>query len=208
MVECPAPVRRLGRERRLAAGASLFQAEEAASAFYYLLQGQVRVFKLDGQGREMEVTRLGAGDFVGEAFALVGGRYPFFAQAVREARVLELPAAAVDRAIASDPAAARFFVRLLARKCVSLSGRVESLAMRTVPQRLAEFLLGRCGGAGGCRVDLPMSKGELAMSLGTVSETLSRALGRMSRRGLIEVRGPAIRILDCAGLKGLLDRAF
>jgi len=202
--DLPAAIRRLGREKRLAKGASLFQAEDAADAFFFLLEGEVRVFKLDGQGREMEVTRLAAGDFVGEAFALLRGRFPFFAQPARPSRVLAVPAAAADKAIASDPAAARFFVRLLARKCVSLSARVESLAMRTVPQRLAEFLLGRCGGEGGCRVDLTMSKGELAKSLGTVSETLSRSLGRMSRRGWIEVRGPSIKIIDCAGLKGLL----
>lgn len=204
MNELPAAIRNLGRERRLDKGASLFRADEAAESFYYLLHGEIRVFKLDDQGREMEVTRLAAGDFVGEAFALVGGRFPFFGQASRDSRVLAFSAPAVERAIASDPAAARFFVRLLARKCVSLSGRVESLGMRTVPQRLAEFLLSRCGGPGGCLVDLPMSKGELAKSLGTVSETLSRTLRQFRDAGLIEVRGPSIRVLDCAGLKSRL----
>jgi CRP/FNR family transcriptional regulator len=201
MSELPAAIEGLGREKRLEKGASLFRADEAAESFYYLRQGEIRVFKLDEQGREMEVTRLAAGDFVGEAFALVRGRFPFFAQASRDSRVLAFPAAAVERAIGSDPEAARFFVRLLARKCVSLSGRVESLAMRTVPQRLAEFLLSRCGGPGGCRVDLPMSKSDLAKSLGTVSETLSRTLRQFRDDGLIEVRGPSIRILDCAALK-------
>jgi len=204
MNELPAAIRRLGREKRLVKGAPLFQAEDPADVFYLLLHGGIRVFKLDDQGREMEVTRLDSGDFVGEAFALVRGRYPFFAQAARDSRVLAFPAAAVEKAIASDPAAARFFVRLLARKCVSLSGRVESLGMQTVPQRLAEFLLSRCGGGGGCRIDLPMSKGDLAKFLGTVSETLSRTLRQLRDEGLIEVRGPSIRVLDCAGLKSRL----
>lgn len=204
MNKLPEAIRSLGRERRLGKGASLFEADEAAAEFYYLQQGEIRVYKLDDQGREMEVTRLAAGDFVGEAFALVGGRFPFFAQASRDSRVLAFPAAAVERAIVADPEAARFFVRLLARKCVSLSGRVESLGMRTVSQRLAEFLLSRCGGPGGCLVDLPMSKGELAKSLGTVSETLSRSLRQLRDDGLIEVRGPSIRVLDCPGLKSRL----
>lgn len=204
MNELPAEIRRLGRETLFAKGTALFQADELASVFCYVLSGEIRVFKLDDQGRELEVTRLGSGEFVGEAFALVHGRYPFFAQAVRESRVLAFPASAVDRAIAADPGAARFFVRLLARKCVQLSARVESLGMRTVRQRVAEFLLSRCGGSGGCRVDLPMSKGELAKSLGTVGETLSRTLRQMREERLIEVRGKAIRIVDCGGLKSLI----
>ncbi len=201
MQDLPAGIKSLGREMRFAKGAALFQADEPASTFYYVLAGEIRVFKLDDQGRELEVTRVGGGEFVGEAFALRRGRYPFFAQAARDSRALAFPAAAVEKAVASDPAAARYFVRLLADKCVRLSSRVESLAMRTVKQRVAEFLLSRCGGAGGCRVDLPMSKGELAKSLGTVGETLSRTLRQMREEGLIEVRGKAIRIVDCAGLK-------
>jgi CRP-like cAMP-binding protein len=204
MQDLSAVIRGLGRETRFVKGAALFQADDPASSFYFLLAGEIRVFKLDDQGRELEVTRLASGEFVGEAFALVHGRYPFFAQAVRDSRALAFPTAAVERAIAGDPAAARFFVRLLARKCVQLSARVESLGMRTVRQRVAEFLFSRCGGEGGCRVDLPMTKGELAKSLGTVGETLSRTLRQMREERLIEVRGKSIRIVDCPGLKSAL----
>ncbi|MDD8025771.1 MAG: Crp/Fnr family transcriptional regulator [Acidobacteriota bacterium] len=204
MIDLPAPIRRLGREMRLPKSAFLFQSDEAAAAFYFVLSGEVRVFKLDKQGRELEIARLETGNFVGEAFALVRGKYPFFAQASRAARVLAFRTADVERAIIADPAAARFFVSLLARKCVALSRRVESLGMRTVRQRMAEFLLSRCGGEGGCRIDLPMAKGELAKSLGTVGETLSRTLRLMREESLIEVQGKTIRVLKCSGLKACL----
>jgi CRP-like cAMP-binding protein len=164
MNDLPEPVRRIGRESVYAKGAFLFQAEEKADAFFFIVSGEIRVFKMDEQGREMEITRLGGGDFVGEAFALVHGRFPFFAQAAREVRALVFGADAAGKAIASNPAAARFFVRLLARKCVQLSGRVESLGMKTVRQRLAEYLLSGCRGEGGCAIALPMKKGELAKS--------------------------------------------
>ncbi len=201
MSELPAYIRRFGRESTFAKGAFLFQAEEQASAFFFILSGEIRVFKMDEQGRELEVTRLGAGDFVGEAFALVHGRYPFFAQAARDARALFFGAEAAERAIAAQPDAARFFVRLLARKCVQLSGRVESLGMKTVRRRLAEFLLSGCRGGGPCVIALPMKKGELAKALGTVGETLSRTLRQMQDDRLIEVEGRTIRVTDCPGLR-------
>jgi CRP/FNR family transcriptional regulator len=204
--ELPAGIRRLGREGAFPKGTFLFQAEEPAGSFFFLSSGEVRVFKMDEQGRELEVTRLGAGEFVGEAFAFVEGRYPFFAQASRDARALVFAASAVEKAVRSDPAAALFFVRLLAGKCIRLTGRVESLGGQTVRQRLAEFLLTRCRGGGECAIALPMNKGDLAKSLGTVGETLSRTLRQMSDDGLIEVAGRTIRVLDGPGLRAAIER--
>jgi CRP/FNR family transcriptional regulator, dissimilatory nitrate respiration regulator len=201
MNELPDLVRRIGREAAFAKGSFLFQAEEPAGAFFYILSGEIRVFKMDDQGRELEVTRLGGGEFVGEAFALVHGRYPFFAQAAKESRTLVFGAEAAEKAIANGSDAARFFVRLLARKCVQLSSRVESLGMKTVRQRLSEYLLAGCGGGGPCAIALPMKKGELAKALGTVGETLSRTLRQMQDEGLIRVEGKTIRVIDGPGLR-------
>jgi CRP/FNR family transcriptional regulator, dissimilatory nitrate respiration regulator len=201
MIDLPVHIRRLGRETPFRQGAFLFQAEDRAAAFYLILSGEIRVFKMDEQGRELEVARLGAGDFVGEAFALVHERLPFFAQAVRDVRTLVFDLPAAEKAIASDPEAARYFVRLLARKCIQLSGRVESLGLKTVRRRLAEFLLSRCQGGGICAIELPMRKGELAKTLGTVGETLSRTLRQMQDDRLIEVDGKTIRVVDCPGLR-------
>jgi CRP-like cAMP-binding protein len=201
MSDLPEYVRRLGRPSAFARGAFLFQAEEEARHFYYVLSGEIRIFKMDDQGRELEVTRLGAGDFVGEAFALIHGRFPFFGQVSRDAKALVFGAEAAEKAIAGVPETARFFVRLLARKCVQLSGRVESLGMKTVRQRLAGYLLAGCGGGGPCAIALPMKKGELAKALGTVGETLSRSLRQMQKEGLIRVEGRTIRVVDCVGLR-------
>jgi CRP/FNR family transcriptional regulator len=104
----------------------------------------------------------------------------------------------------SGASPARFFIDLLARKCLILSRRVESLGLETVRQRLARYLLGRCGGAGGCTIRLPVKKSELAAQLGTIAETLSRNLKQLQEDGRIEVRGAEIRVIDCPGLRSEL----
>jgi CRP-like cAMP-binding protein len=86
---------------------------------------------------------------------------------------------------------------LLAQKCVVLSSRVESLGLRTVRQRLIQYLLANCYGPGPCLVELKIKKGELAKLLGTISETLSRVLKQMQKEGLIAVDGRKIHIRDC-----------
>jgi len=101
-----------------------------------------------------------------------------------------------------DPAAARFFVELLARKCLVLNERIEALGLRTVRQRIVQYLLSRCSGRGACVVELAVKNTDLARLLGTVPETLSRNLRRMQEEGLIEVKGRKIRVLDCSKLRG------
>jgi CRP-like cAMP-binding protein len=92
-------------------------------------------------------------------------------------------------------------VDLLARKCVVLSNKIESLGLRTVRQRLIRYLLSRCSGEQTCLVELKVKKGELAKILGTISETLSRNLKHMQDEGLIEVEGNKITVKDCPALR-------
>ena len=191
----------LGRLKRYARDSFLFQAEEKAAGFYYIETGEIRVFKMDEQGRELEVARLGPGEFLGEAIAFVSGRFPFYAQAVKDSDVRYFEIQEVFRRIESDASMARFFIDLLARKCVVLSSRVESLGLRTIRQRLIQYLLAHCYGSGHCLVELKIKKGDLAKLLGTISETLSRSLKQMQEEGLIEVDGRKIHIRDCQKLR-------
>jgi CRP/FNR family transcriptional regulator len=54
-------------------------------------------------------------------------------------------------------------------------------------------------------VHLPISKGQLAGLLGTISETLSRIFSRMTQQGLISVSGRHIRLLDFDGIETLAE---
>ncbi len=196
----------LGRTKTFKKREFLFHAREAARGFYQVQTGEVRIFKMDEEGREMEIVRLKPGDFFGEAIVFAGQKFPAYAQAVRDSRVLFFDKNAVFRAIGDDPSTAGFFLELLASKCLTLNARIEALGLRTVRQRLAQFLLSRCSAADACRVELTAKKADLAGQLGTVAETLSRNLRAMQREGLIEVRGRVLFIKDCPRLKKDLFR--
>jgi CRP/FNR family transcriptional regulator len=197
----PEGLKRLGHFKQFQKGEMLFSAQDEAIGFYFLERGEIRVYKMDEQGREAEVVRLGPGDFLGEAIVFASPVYPVFAQAVTNAEVLFFDKQKIHREMAQNPSIASFFVNLLAKKCVVLSDKIESLGLRTVRQRLIRYLLSRCSGDRECLVDLEVKKGELAKILGTISETLSRNLRHMHEKGLIEVEGNRVRIKDCPALR-------
>jgi len=179
----------------------LFYAQDKAGGFYNVESGEIRVFKMDEQGKEIEVTRLEPGDFLGEAIVFVSPVFPFYAQAVKDTQVIFFEKEKILSAIDRDPKIAKFFLNLLAGKCLVLNKKIESLGLRTVRQRLIQYLLSHCPGEQKCIIKLKLRKGELAKILGTISETLSRNLKQLQDENLIEVRGNQIHIKNCSKLR-------
>ncbi len=197
----PSRLKQLGRAKTYQKDEMLFYVQDKAEGFYYVEAGEIRVFKMDEQGKEIEVTRLNPGDFLGEAIVFVSPAFPFYAQAVKQARVFFFEKEKILSAIDRDPKIAKFFLNLLAEKCLILNKRIESLGLKTVRQRLIQYLLSRCPGEQTCSVELKQRKGELAKILGTISETLSRNLKQLQDEDLIEVEGNQIHIKNCPKLR-------
>ncbi len=156
---------------------------------------------MDSEGKELEVTRLEARDIFGEALLFASKSIPFYAEAVKASHVLLVPRQSVLELIEKDPEVSRFFLILMAEKCLILNQRVRSLGLKTVRQRLVGHLVTNCRGNKCCRIELGMNKGDLARLLGTVNETLSRNLRQLQEEGLIQVDGKKILIKDCMRLR-------
>lgn len=121
----------------------------------------------------------------------------------------ELAAFSFDKVIdlaAREPAILRSL--LLATRTSLGRCREKAIVLRSksAPERLASFLvamaerLGQAGGAGGL-LPLPMSRRDIADSLGITIETVSRQLTVLRTRQVIETAGRShIRILDWPAL--------
>ncbi|MGB6339262.1 MAG: Crp/Fnr family transcriptional regulator [Candidatus Aminicenantaceae bacterium] len=186
----------LGHNKTYTKDEFLVHADDPAEGFYYLQSGEIRVFKMDEQGKEVEVVRPNPGDFFGEAIVFVQKRFPSYAQAVKDSQVVFFDKNSFFQRLEKDPTIGMFFLHLLAKKCIVLNKRIETLELRTVRQRLIQYLVSSCGSDTSCVVTLPMKKAELAKLLGTISETLSRNLKQLQEEGLITVKGHTIHIKD------------
>ena len=187
-------IARLGIRRKYPKNSFLFLAQQDARGFFYIFAGEVRVFRMDDAGKEMEIVRLRPGDFFGEAIAFLEGKFPAFARATQDTEVLFFEIQKIFPKMEENPSLARFLVLLLSRKCQVLNQRIDTLGLRTVRQRLIQYLLSFCRGEEACRFELPVKKIELARQLGTIPETLSRNFRRLQQERLIEVRKKTVLI--------------
>jgi len=117
---------RHGTVRRLADGEVIVHEGRAINAIFITLGGQFRVVLDDGQ----EVSRMSAGEVVGEIAFVDASPPTATVAAVGEATVLTLPKSALQEHLATDDGFAARFYRALA---ISLADRLRAATRRLEP---------------------------------------------------------------------------
>ncbi|MCK9364049.1 MAG: Crp/Fnr family transcriptional regulator [Syntrophales bacterium] len=188
-------------------GQVIFSEGDEAEGFYVIVSGRVKIFKLSPDGKEQILHISSVGEPFGEVPVFAGERFPAYAEAMEDSRTFFFPRPAFVNLIKKNPALALNMMALLARRLRLFTGMIESLSLREVPGRLAaHFLFLSDQKEGANELTLDISKNQLASLLGTIPETLSRILARMSNEGLIAIReARQIQILNRAGLKKLAE---
>ncbi|MCX5907178.1 MAG: Crp/Fnr family transcriptional regulator [Deltaproteobacteria bacterium] len=194
-------------DQRCKRGQAIFFEGDAGKGFYVLISGRVKIYKISPEGKEQILHILDPGEPFGEAAVFAGEQFPASAGALEGSRIFFFPRPAFLDLIRKNPSLALNMLATLSRRLRKFASLVEDLSLKEVPGRLAAYLFYLAGKRkGGAELELAISKNQLASLLGTIPETLSRILGRMTREGLIESDGPRhIRILDPAGLQELAE---
>jgi len=182
----------------------IFGDGDEGDGFYLVLKGRVKVYKLSPEGKEQILHILGPGEPFGQVAVFENRDFPANAEALDDSRLLFFPRTAFRRLLSDNPSLALNMLGVMSRRLREFTQQVESLSLKEVPARLASYLLTRAPErAPAPTVHLSIPKAQLANLLGTIPETLSRILARMSARGLIQVQGRQITLSDRQGLEDL-----
>jgi len=190
---------------RRAAGTILFGSGEPAERFFLILAGRVKLYKLSPRGDEQILHMYGPGMTFAEAAVLSAGTYPASAEVIEDAELLAVGRAEIRRAIEANPDLAMGMLAGTSSKLREFNRLIEDLSLKGVPARLAGVLLRLAAQAGCDKFDLPQTKRELAGQIGTIPETLSRALAKLKSANLITVRGRHIQIRNRKALANLAE---
>jgi CRP/FNR family transcriptional regulator len=202
-----ATLARASRVSDVQRGAHLATEGEPADQFGLMVSGKARVFYLGADGRQITFETVESGEPFAAVGSLAGTRYPANVEAATPATIACIPAAALFALLDTEPAVARTLIADLANRVVNFTAVVTTLSL-DVPSRVARYVFqlalksGRPTAAG-LEVSLGMKKGELAMALGTVPETLSRAFAKLAADGIMEVHGQLVTVLDMRALAAL-----
>ena len=194
------------REHRLRQGQILFTAKEPADGLYIVLTGSIRAYRVNVDGREQTIHVERTGGMLAEVTVFDGGAYPSTAVAEEDTVVLFIHRTDVLSVLLRHPETALAALAMMARKLRMVASLVEHLALMDVSQRLANLLLEEAEKNAaplkdGASFSLPLSHSQLASRLGSVREVVTRGLQKLTKHGLIEVRGHRIVVLSVKALR-------
>jgi CRP-like cAMP-binding protein len=172
---------------------------ETGEVLFLLKQGRVQIYRLSSDGKKLVIATLDPGTLFGE-MALVGqGMYNTFAEAVEPCTLCAMSRRDVEMVVTQYP---RIGIRLLetvGRRLMDAEARLEALAFKSVPARLASLLLRL---AQNNFVDGTTHQ-DLAEMIGTYRETVTQTLNDFKAQGLVEIQRKRIEIRDAVALEQL-----
>jgi CRP/FNR family transcriptional regulator len=187
-------------------GEMLFLSGEHANGLFVIVDGKVRAFQHNAEGREHVLHVDSAGAVLAEVPIFDDGPYPASAVAEEDTNALFIDKRDMCQFCLDHPAFMFKALKLMAARVRRHAQMVEILSFHEVGQRLALLLLAQSNlvGApvsGQTSFRLSLSNHQIATRIGSVRDVVSRALTKLQNRGLISVEGRTVTIPDIRALK-------
>ena len=181
----------------------LFEQGDPATAFFVMIEGWTKHYRINYSGEETVTHVLTKGDSFAEAVALTGARFPATAEAVTDARIVRVPAGNIANWIMKDPDIALAMIASSSQRVRELTLHIEQLKAKSGVQRVAEFLMSLTNAESGpCLIALPYDKTLVAARLGLRPESLSRTFSKLRSIGVV-VHSEHVSVSDIAKLHRL-----
>jgi len=162
---------------------------------FFVLQGTVRTFRTNLDGREQTLIHLGPGAaFNMPAAFSASPQSPASAVAVGAVKLLSVSRADFQRVVSETPEIALAVLRDFAQKLYHLTDLTHDLGLRSVRGRLARFLLTHAQAE--ATSPIRWTHEEIAARFGTVREVVSRTRRTFIKDGLVRVERQRIVVLD------------
>jgi len=188
------------------AGSTIFSEGAECAGFHVVVEGMVRIYRVNAEGRLHTLSLLLPVATFNEVAALDGGRNPFNAVAVTQARVLVISHPCLIGLLSSQRTLLENYVQQLAHMNREYLERLEDMTFRSIPSRLAKLFLHEAAYAGQIsETPSKLTQEEIASILGTTREVVGRALRNLLNAGLLRKKGRYVYVADREGLEWLAE---
>lgn len=191
-------------------GQILFYENTKPLGIFCINDGVVKVFKTASNGKEQIIRLAKKGDFLGYTSLIGEDVYSTTATIVEDAQICFVPKETFLNVLAEDM---NFHTRITQALCKDLGimeSKLTDATQKSIRERLALTLLklGDSYGVDGGekqKIDITLTREEIAGLVGTATETVIRLLSEFKKDSLIDLQGKKIIILDKKGLARLSD---
>jgi len=194
-----------------ARGETVFGEGAPSRSVYIVCSGVLKLLNASDQGKVLLTRFALPGEMLGLAEALIAAPYECSAVAAEASTVSVVPRETLLRFVLSYPAAGLMMTSALAEQYRGVQREARFLAFGgTSAARLARLLLESSSDPDDrsvtcIRIPQHVTHAELAESIGSTRETVTRVLSELARRGLIRRNRDGMVVVDREHLVALLD---
>ncbi|MBI3124461.1 MAG: Crp/Fnr family transcriptional regulator [Ignavibacteriales bacterium] len=194
-------IEKIGLRKGYAKNDVVLMEEDAGTALFVIVKGKVKVSRNSGDGREVILTILGESDFFGEMAILDGLTRSATVTAVDESELFIIQRNDFLNLLYEHPEVSVALLQELTRRLRNADMKIKALSLKDAEGKVATVILQLADDIGKIKQGkveiekLPLQQ-DLANMAGTSRETISRTLHSFAKKGLVEMEGSKLRILD------------
>jgi len=175
--------------------------EEAGSALFVIISGKVKISRTSSDGREVILSILDESDFFGEMAILDGLTRSANVIAIEDSDVFLIQREQFLNLLHEHPEVSVALLQELTKRLRMADMKIKALSLKDAEGKVATVILQIADDIGKIQrgiveiEKLPLQQ-DLANMAGTSRETISRTLHAFAKKGLIELEGSKLRILN------------
>jgi CRP-like cAMP-binding protein len=187
-------------------GEIFYTPKERSERLFVLETGRVRIYRTTPDGREFTLAVVGAGTIFGE-MALTAQRLEgAYAQAVEPSEVSTMLREDLERLMMEKPEVGLKIAHLLGERLRRQETRLEDATMKDVRSRLASIIVLLIESEGirtgtGYRIPTHYTHQQLGTMIGANREAVTRAIGILQDKRVVELRRRFIYVTDIEALR-------
>lgn len=175
-------------KRRFKRGELIVQQGTKSDALYIILSGRARVVMADSKSREVILSTLKPGDYIGEMSLIDDEPHSASVEAEVQTDVFVLGRTEFNRCLSESTLMARTVMHGLSQRLRQATHKIGSLALMGVYGRVADVLMGSAVADEGSQAVIceKISRQDIAKMVGASREMVSRVMRDFEDQGFIE----------------------
>lgn len=187
-------------------GQIIFNEGEKCDVIFIILDGKVRIQKIDSSGRYLTIDEAGPGEMMGPNVLFSHNSiYPLSTDAMTDVVILTLSKNTVLEMCQENMNFLETLLRITSGKAFMLTRKLNEVTVQTLKQNISRFIMDIYDKTGNTEVILPFTKKMWADKLGVQRTSLQREIKNLENLGIIRVDRNSIQILDLEGLSSFAE---
>jgi len=201
-------IAKVGTRRTYKKDNLILMEEDTGGALFVIIYGKVKVSRSSSDGKEVILSILGESDFFGEMALLDGQSRSANVVALEDSELFIIRREDFINLLKAHPEVAISLLQELTQRLRVADMKIKSLTLKDAEGKVATVILQIADDIGKIKQGvveiekLPLQQ-DLASMAGTSRETISRTLHSFAKKGLVEIEGSKLRILNYEKFKEL-----